>query len=250
MTPRFSHADWFRARLIVLSDRRPAPGATRTEMEAAIEAALHEHDGVWLGRHTPEADGVEVGASAEVAAEPDADVGADADAGADDLEGWSALDEAAVRSGGAMEAWARYTRANTAYAERIVESVSSDGVVWINGSRWLLVAPALRQLGHRGPIGLVLDVPFPAPVRLETLPWHIDVMAALCQLDLIGLRAPACAEHFDACRARTGQRLRPRVEVFPGEIASPSHAAPSGWVARFLQLLTGASRRTPRALTA
>ncbi len=182
MTPRFSHADWFRARLIVLSDRRPAPGAARTEMEAAIEAALHEHDGVWLGRHTPEADGVEVGASAEVAAEIDA--GADADAGAGDLEGWSVLDEAAVRPGGAMEAWARYARANTAYAERIVESVSSDGVVWINGSRWLLVAPALRQLGHRGPIGLVLDVPFPAPVRLEALPWHIDVMAALCQLDL------------------------------------------------------------------
>jgi trehalose 6-phosphate synthase len=235
VTPSFSHADWFRARLIVLSDRRPAPGVARTELEAAIEAALREHDGVWLGRHAPEA---------EAGAEADADV----DAG--ELEGWSVLDEAAVRPGAAMEGWARYARANTAYAERIVESVSSDGVVWINGSRWLLVAPLLRQLGHRGPIGLVLDVPFPAPVRLEALPWHVDVMAALCQLDLIGLRAPTCAEHFDACRAHTGQRQRPRVEVFPDGIASPSHAAPSGWVARFLQLLTGASRRTPRALTA
>ena len=78
-----------------------------------------------------------------------------------------------------------------AYAERISESVSAQGMVWINGHRWLLVPSALREHGHRGPIGLLLDVPFPTRARLEALPWYGDLMTALCQLDLIGFRTPS-----------------------------------------------------------
>lgn len=233
MTPSFSHADWFRSRLVVLSDRRPAPGDARTELEVAIEAALREHDGVWLGRH----------ATAQLDLEQELE---EADAGAGALGRWSVLDEAAARPDAAMDGWAAYVRANAAYAEQILESISPDGAVWINGSRWLLVAPALRQLGHRGPIGLVLDVPFPAPGRLEALPWHGDVIAALCELDLVGFRTPACAERFEACCARTGRRDRPRIGGSPGESASASHGALPGWVPSFLQLLAGPGRGARR----
>jgi trehalose-6-phosphate synthase len=144
-----------------------------------------------------------------------------------------------------MDRWAGYVRANAAYAERIIESVSSDGTVWINGHRWLLVASALRGYGHRGPIGLLLDVPFPPRARLEALPWYAEVIAALCQLDLLGFQTQECADNFEACRARVGGN-RPWIEVAPSCAGSARGAEPTEWVASFLQRLTSAARRDVR----
>lgn len=226
MTQSFAHATALRARLVVLSDRRPAPGAPRTGVESAIELALREHDGIWLVRHAASESGpIEAGALAS-----------------GDREPWSVLGvgDAAQRS--STDEWSAYVRANASYAERIIELISPDGTVWINGHRWMLVGSALRGHGHRGPTGLLLDVPFPSHDQLEALPWYADVMSALCQLDLIGFRTPACAENFEACRVRVG-RHRPWIGVFPGDSAAPT---PSEWVASFLQLLGSAARRDPR----
>ena len=210
MTPSSSSGSWLRARLVVLSDRRPAPGAPRRGLESAIEWALREHDGIWLGHG--EAAG---------------------DAGAGALEG-----------GASMEAWAGYVRANASYAERIIEVVHPDGMVWIHGDRWLLVASALRDHGHRGPIGLSLDAPFPAPSRLEALPWYVDLMAALGRLDLIRLRAPEDAAHFEACRVRAG-RHRPSIAILPDDPPA-DRGAPPTWTAELLRRLGAAAQREPR----
>jgi hypothetical protein len=226
--PSSSHADWFRSQLVVLSDRRPALGAPRTGLESAIEWALRRHDGVWLVRHS-EAQSCAGGA----------------DAGSGEREGWSVLDGVPAEPRTWMDDWACYVRANAAYAERIIESVRPDGAVWINGHRWLLVAPALREHGHRGPIGLLFDVPFPAHSRLEVLPWYADLMSALCELDLLGFRARACADNFEACRVRAGQH-RPRIEIFPKVVESTDRTDPAEWVTSFLQLLGSAARRDPR----
>jgi trehalose-6-phosphate synthase len=201
----------------VLSDRKPAPGAPRTDLESAIEGALREHDGIWLVRRpesapTPAASG----------------------------EQWSVLDSVPAQP---MEEWTGYARANASYAERIVEMSSPDAMIWIHGHRWLLVAPALRGYGHRGPIGLVLDVPFPARARLEAMPWYADVMAALCQLDLIGFRSQACADNFEACRVRTGPQ--PRITVFPDDSASTDRTDAAERVTSFLRLLGAAAPRPP-----
>jgi hypothetical protein len=229
MTPSASHASWLRARLAVLSDRKPAPGAPRTGLESAIEQALREQDGVWLVRHAE--------------SEPPSHSGASGDSGASGAAGgrWSVLDGIPAPP---RDEWAGYVHANASYAERIIELISSDGVVWIHGHRWLLVAAALRGHGHRGPIGLLLDVPFPAHARLEALPWYADVMAALCQLDLIGFRSPECAKNFEACRARAGRR-QPRIEIFSDNLESTARTAPAESVTGFLQLLGSAARRGP-----
>lgn len=228
MTPSSSHADWFRSRLVVLSDQRPAPGAARTGLEAAIEWALREHDGVWLGRHVSAATGA-----------------SELDAGAGELERWSVLEGASARPSAETDGWAWYVHANAAYAERIIESVSPDGAVWLNGHRWLLVASALREHGHRGPIGLLFDAPFPSRARLEALPWYADVMRALCQLDLLGFRTQACADRFEACRGHAGQH-RPRIGVFPDGPSVVAHADPSEWVTSFLEVLVRAAGRAPQ----
>lgn len=214
MTLSFSHAHSIRSRLVVLSDRRPAPGSPRTGLESAIERALREHDGVWMVRR--------------------AETGSDLGPG--DLGERSLLDEVSAPS---MDDWAGYVRANASYAERIIEVIHPGGKVWVHGHRWLLVASALRGHGHRGPIGLSLDVPFPPPARLEGLPWYGDVMGALGQLDLLGLRSPQCADHFDACHARAG-RIRPRIEVVPDGAGSTE------WVTSFLALLDTVARRESR----
>jgi hypothetical protein len=211
----FSPAHSVRSPLVVLSDRRPARGAPRTGLESAIERALREHDGVWMVRR--------------------AETGAELGPGDPD-DRWSVLDGARPPS---MDDWAGYVRANASYAERIIEVIDPGGTVWIHGQRWLLVASALRGYGHRGPIGLSLDVLFPPPVRLEPLPWYADVMGALCQLDLLGLRSPQCADHFDACHARAG-RIRPRIEVVPDGAASTE------WTTSFLALLDTVARRELR----
>lgn len=217
-------AHGLRARLVVLSDRRPAPDRPRTGVEAAIEAALREHDGVWLVRPA-EAAGAAAGRPR-----------------------WSVLDGDPASPRSSADEWTGYVRANASYAERIVELISPDGTVWIYGHRWLLVGAALRGHGHRGPIGLLLDAPFPARARIEALPWYADVMGALGQLDLVGFRAPACADNFEACRGRAGQD-RPRIGVFPdGAGAAPRGApvtcgVPVTWVSSFLQLLGSAARR-------
>ncbi len=212
MTLSFSHAHSVRAHLVVLSDRRPAPGAPRNGLESAIEQALRERDGVWLVRR------------AESRAEPVA---------GDPGERGSVLDGIAAQS---RDDWAGYVRTNASYAERIIEVISPGGAVWIHGHRWLLVASALRGHGHRGPLGLLLDAPFPAPARLEALPWYADVMGALSQLDLIGFQSRECADNFEACRARAG-RDRPRIEVYPDGAGSPA------WVTSFLALLDAAAHR-------
>jgi trehalose 6-phosphate synthase len=232
----FSPARSLRARLIVLSDRRPAANTSRSGLEAAIEWALHEHDGVWLA-HRPES-----APTAVVDAEPSAE--AASAAGPDGA--WSVLSGWPAEARAWRDAWAAYARTNASYAERIIELVSPDGTVWINGHRWLLVASALREYGHRGPIGLLLDVPFPAPRLLDALPWHAEVMAAIEGLDLLGLRSPTCADNFELCRTRRG-RSGPQIEVFPDGLEAAARMDPSGWVTSFLHLLASAAVREPAA---
>ncbi len=210
----FAHAHQTRSRLVVVSDRRPPAGAPRTEVEAAIEHALREHDGVWLAGH---------------------------EAPGSWPERWSVLDGAPARS--ATDAWDGYVRRNASYAERIIEVISAGGTIWINGHRWLLLGAMLRAHGHRGPVGLLLDTPFPPPARLEALPWYGDVMTALCQLDVLGLATRDCADHFEACRAG---RPRPRIEVFADGAGPPATAVPAERVASFLPRLFAETRPEPQ----
>lgn len=228
VTQSFLHAYQPRAQLVVLSDRRPAPGTARTEMESAIEWAIREHDGIWLVRYANVSDCSEA---------PDGD--------SFDRGRWCVFDGFPARQRSSMQNWSDYVLSNASYAEKIIEMVSSDGMVWIYGHCWLLVASALRQHGYRGPIGLSLDIPFPPITRLQALPWYANLMAALCQVDLVGFLTQDCAVHFEACRSRAGQH-RPWIGVFPNGIESAAHKGPAERAAGFLTLLGSAARREPR----
>ena len=92
--------------------------------------------------------------------------------------------------------WTTYVTANETYARLAARLTPPTGTVWIHDYHLLLAAAALRRLGHVGPIGLFLHVPFPPRDVWETLPWHVEVIDALLACDLIGFHTRRWADNF------------------------------------------------------
>jgi alpha,alpha-trehalose-phosphate synthase [UDP-forming] len=126
----------------------------------------------------------------------------------------------------ADDEWAAYVEANLAFGERAAELVDPDGIVWVHDYHLLLAASALRRRGHRGPIGLFVHVPFPAPDVFETLPWAHQVLQSLTAFDVIGFHTAHWAMNFLASARTIGalvvrqdvlhhRRGTTRVGVFP-----------------------------------
>ena len=69
-------------------------------------------------------------------------------------------------------------------------------MIWVHDYHLMLVGAALRHLGHQGPLGFFLHVPFPPRDVWETLPWHAEVIDALLAFDRIGFHTVRWAENF------------------------------------------------------
>jgi len=69
------------------------------------------------------------------------------------------------------EEWQAYVKVNAAFAAAARTLVEPDVPVWVHDYHLLLAAGALRRLGHRGPLGLFLHVPFPGIDLFSMLPW-------------------------------------------------------------------------------
>ena len=52
----------------------------------------------------------------------------------------------------------------------------------------LLVASELRRLGHRGPLGLFLHVPFPGADLFRLIPWADRLLEGILEFDLVGVQ--------------------------------------------------------------
>jgi trehalose-6-phosphate synthase len=115
--------------------------------------------------------------------------------------------------------WDAYARANDAYARHAIQLATLDATIWVHDYDLMLAGQALRRLGHRGPIGHLLNTPFPARELFETLPWSRDVIEAMLAFDLLGFHSEQWAENFAA--AASGLR---RVRCEPGVIWLGSHA--------------------------
>lgn len=66
--------------------------------------------------------------------------------------------------------WESYNQANRAFAEAATGLVTPDTPVWVHDYHLLLVGHELRRLGHRGPLGFFLHIPFPGPDLFGLLP--------------------------------------------------------------------------------
>lgn len=92
--------------------------------------------------------------------------------------------------------WAYYQCVNQTFARAAAELVSPDTPIWVHDYHLLLVARGLREVGHLGPIGLFLHVPFPGPDLFGLLPWAEQVLDAMLDLDLLGFHTARDVENF------------------------------------------------------
>ena len=92
--------------------------------------------------------------------------------------------------------WDCYRQVNRAFAAAASELVSPGTPVWLHDYHLLLAAQGLRELGHRGPLGLFLHIPFPAPDLFALLPWAEQLLDAMLDFDLLGFHTAAHVENF------------------------------------------------------
>jgi trehalose 6-phosphate synthase len=200
--------------LLVISNRLPPAEASDAErggrkrnvggLVAALEPALQTRRGLWLGWSGQTTDGDEVGAiELDESATP-------ARAQIDFPEEWYqryyngfsnrilwplfhsfpryvSFDD---------DDWVCYLHVNRTFAEAAAELVSPQTPVWIHDYHLLLVGHYLRQLGHSGPLGLFLHIPFPGPDLLGLVPWAEQLLDAMLDLDLIGFHTQRDVANF------------------------------------------------------
>ncbi|MEW6778235.1 MAG: trehalose-phosphatase, partial [Bdellovibrionota bacterium] len=147
------------------------------------------------------------------------------------------------------EEWRCYADTNKALADGIARLVPPETAVWVHDYHLFLIARALRQSGHRGPIGHFLHIPFPPLDLFSMFPWAGELLDAMLEFDLLGFQTPGHLENFRQCvgalsPARVSDDVvehrarRIRIGAFPIGIMPEDYepdAAPDGDIAALLQ---------------
>jgi len=128
-----------------------------------------------------------------------------------------------------------YLRVNDHFARELHEVLRPDDLIWVHDYHLIPLAKALREHGHKNPIGFFLHVPFPPPEILTALPHHERLIPSLCEYDLIGFQTGDDAFNFSRYLTRecglhsrdfnfmVGDRTI-RIDVFPVGIETVAFA--------------------------
>jgi trehalose 6-phosphate synthase len=121
-----------------------------------------------------------------------------------------------------------YLRVNALFADRLVELLKPDDVIWVHDYHLIPLAARLRERGVKNRIGFFLHTPLPAAGLLIGLPQHRALFETLASYDLIGVHTArdlrALEEYFlheIGGAMRPGGRIRAangrsfRAGVFP-----------------------------------
>ncbi|MDQ3367948.1 MAG: trehalose-phosphatase [Myxococcota bacterium] len=203
--------------LVVLSNRIPTQTLGRQRevggLVSALEPALRDRRGIWLGWSGHERDGKSALAIDAFAEPPRASF--------DLTPAWRQrfyggfcnrvlwpLFHSFPRVTYHDADWEAYVAANDEYAQHALELARPDATIWVHDYHLLLVARALRRRGHQGPIGLFLHIPFPSRDLFESMPWASELLDAMLDFDLVGFHTARWAEHFtDAVRDLPGAQV-------------------------------------------
>ncbi len=100
--------------------------------------------------------------------------------------------------------YATYRKVNRLFAEQLFPYVRDDDLIWIHDYHLIPMAEELRELGVNAKIGFFLHIPFPAWEVYVTLPWHAQLMRALCRYDLLGFQTRNDVRNFHDYLYREG----------------------------------------------
>jgi len=203
--------------LLAISNRLPnlrpstAPGQERKRgvggLVSALEPALAERGGLWLGWNGHFVSGSEPGfVMVDDATTP-------ALAWVDFPRDWHARYYSGLCNSALWplfhsfpgnvrferEDWECYGKVNEAFAAAAVDLVGADTPVWVHDYHLLLLASELRKRGHRGPVGHFLHIPFPGVDMFSLFPWAGQLLDAMLDFDLLGFQTPGHVDNFRQC---------------------------------------------------
>lgn len=115
------------------------------------------------------------------------------------------------------QTYATYQDVNRLFADKLVDFIEPDDIVWIHDYHLIPLAHHLRRLGVRNRIGFFLHTPLAAEELLRTLPCHRELLGALQYCDLVGLQS---SEDLRALREYYNQTLGARISP-QGTITMP-----------------------------
>jgi trehalose 6-phosphate synthase len=183
-------------RLVVVSNRVALPRQTATGgLASALQAALHEHGGLWFGW------------SGKLASETATEVHRLRDSKVDyatiDLSRADHDDFYTGFANGTL--WPMlhyrpdlvdyqrshldgYLRVNKIVAERLQQFITPSDTIWVHDYHLIPLAAMLRQHGVKNRIGFFLHTPLPAAGLLIALPNHRELLETLASYDLVGVQ--------------------------------------------------------------
>ncbi|KND55186.1 Alpha,alpha-trehalose-phosphate synthase [UDP-forming] [Candidatus Paraburkholderia kirkii] len=103
------------------------------------------------------------------------------------------------------EEYAGYMRVNASLAAKLKTLLKPDDIIWVHDYHMLPFAHELRKLGVANPISFFLHIPFPVPEMVRTVPPHEELIAAMCQYDVVGFQTESDKQSFVDYVERTGR---------------------------------------------
>ncbi|MFD2739493.1 trehalose-6-phosphate synthase [Sulfitobacter aestuarii] len=200
-------------RLILVSNRMPTEAQTSGGLVVALQGALHDGNGLWIGAHPDFAEkpseqlidmdkGREGMRYARLAFQLSRQEHEDYYLGFANSVLWPLCHRRGDLVSLEREFETAYLEVNARLARQIAELARPDDMIWIHDYHFFPLAEKLRALGVTAKIGFFLHIPFPALGDLGALPQRIDFPGWLSAFDLVGLQTRAdvarCLEMFRA----------------------------------------------------
>ena len=183
-------------RLVVISNRTPAPGKTAAGgLAAALEGVLKQSDGLWAGWSGEFADTsgavreIDVGGINVVGIDLSREDHAAYYAGYSNSVLWPAFHMRPDLARFDPDFYEGYRRVNEQFANSLLPLIRPDDVIWVHDYHLIMLGDFLRQRGVDNPIGFFLHIPFPTPEALAAIPHHRQLIGSLNAYDLVGLQA-------------------------------------------------------------
>jgi len=178
---------------------------------AALEPALEQRGGVWIGwagatrEETEAAGGVELPASGRIryrAVSLTAGDVAQYYGGFSNRTLWPLFHYFVGRTQIDGTTWRAYERVNERFAEAAAAESGEGALVWVHDYQLLRTPHHLRGLLPRSRIAFFLHIPFPSAEVFRVLPWSRSLLQGMLACDVVGFHVPSYVEHFLSCAER------------------------------------------------
>lgn len=194
------------SRLVIVSNRVPAPQATKSAggLVVGIMDALRDRGGVWFGWSGQKADARSHAPQCHREGKVDY---LTVDMTEADYEHyyvgfangvlWPLFHQRLTAMHFHSQAYCGYQEVNDYFAEQLVDHLRPDDVIWVQDYHLIPLAEKLRKRGVKNSIGFFLHIPFPPADIFRSLPRCETLLQQLSYFNLVGLQTRMDLKNFD-----------------------------------------------------